>query len=195
VTRTVIADLLKNEANRRAIVEAAAKKLADAGGTGAPVPKFSYAIARVAVPSAQQIRVNRERQQALAQRAVEAEQRRLRAQPQTLGVEGVTGAGANINLRGYQLDESGSAVPAAPGGITPPLNLPPGIGNLGQPAEDPNALARLLVDPVTNEDIRGDWEVTVLIAVVLDPQAAPAAGGEAPPPTPTTPPAETPVEL
>jgi len=179
IINSVLGKLQAEEQKRQAMFDQVKKQLEAQGKTG-PLPKVPYSIARISISSAQQLKYDLPRQQALIARAQAALARKQAAQPMTLDAGGGVGPGRNIDLRGFTPEgESEPYQPQVPG-------LPPGL-NFTPPGQDPavaaaEAAKALLVDPITQESIQEDWEMTVLVAVVLDPFAAPpAAPAEAAP--------------
>ncbi|QOV89277.1 type IV pilus assembly protein PilM [Humisphaera borealis] len=183
---TVVKAFLDQESTRTKIYEQAKAQLAAQGLTG-PLPHISYSVARVSISSAQQLKYDEARKQALIAKAQAAQARELAQQPQSLDIGGGAGGAGRLDLRGFTPDDGGGVpgvpgVPGLPGGVGLP-GLPGGTGSTAQDVAAQQAAANaLLVDPVTKESLQDDWELTVLIAVVLDPHAAvPAApAAEAP---------------
>lgn len=164
----------KSDAEEQAY-EALKKQYQAQNQTPPPPPKHSYRIARVTVSSAQQLKWDAARKQALVARAQARQARKLAAQPQSLDAGG-GGPGGRIDLRGFTPDDGATpgGIPGVPGGIP---GVPDAAGGVQNQAQIEAALNALLVDPVTGESMTEDWEMTVLVAVVLDPFAA-----EPPPP-------------
>lgn len=179
---TVIRSFMTEEDKRQKLYEQVKAQLAEQGQAG-NLPKVPYSIARVSIVSAQQLKYDEARKQAVIAKAQARQARELAQQPQTLDVPGGTGAGGRIDLRGFVPDEGGGApgLPMAPG--LPGLpGLPGTPGGAQDPAAVQAAINALLVDPITGESLLEDWELTVLVAVVLDPFADAAAPPEEGPP-------------
>ena len=179
IDQSVVRAFLANEESRQKIIEQAKAQIAAQGhGT---LPKIPYSIARISIASAQQLKWDEARKQALIAKAQAAQARKLAQQPQSLEIPGGAGAGGRVDLRGFTLDDGAAALPGGlPGGLP---GIPgPGVGAGGQDAAAIQAaMNALLVDPITQESLQDDWELTVLVAVVLDPLAvAPPPPAEAP---------------
>ena len=99
-------------------------------------------------------------------RAAIATDVKVKDDPALMGLIKQTGGGSNLFVKPVD-------VPAAP---APFGGRGPGAASGGAaapaPGPDPNAPVILVPDPVTGEEMANDASVTVLVAVVLDPQAA-----------------------
>jgi type IV pilus assembly protein PilM len=173
VNKAVVEKLLASEVARQKLWDDYKKRVAE-GAAEAP-PKITYSIPRVTIASAVPLKLDDVRKQALAKRTQEALARKARSNPNVLAVPGANGNAGSIDVR--QL----LAVPAPGGGggigdaafnpgFTPPMGDLAGGGGAGglTPAQQAQ-LDQYLVDPITGEDVRNDFIVTVLAAVVIEP--------------------------
>jgi type IV pilus assembly protein PilM len=143
-------------------------------------PNMEYGIAKTMMVSANQIKDDPIRLNLLKNQYELATQAKLIADRAAASAKSVADAAlAAANPQAGQ-----------PGGIRPPFGAPPILPMAGPdpnaPSPDPNDAFK---DRLTGEDMRKDWEFTVLFAVQLDPPPPPPPGG-APPAAPGgTPPA------
>jgi len=142
------------------------KNLLDSGALAKAVnSKKDYYIARAAIVSAQPISRNEARMAKLKAEFEAAMKAKEGAVPPAGG-----GPGGGPRFEGF-----------SPGGVGGPSGMPtPMPNNTGQPSGGTIDKDKInpYVDRVTGEDVRNDQEVTVLIAVVLDPKQAPAKAKE-----------------
>jgi hypothetical protein len=193
VHQTVVTYLQNWEEKERQKALQAAPPAATNGGqapTPAPAPAAaprSFSIPRVLIATSSKIENHEARRQMIIHRAREAAARKAQVGPlwdpgDAPGQGGGGGGGFNPGF--------GSS-PALIGG-QPGFTTPMPAGGPGQPGSEEDAL---LVDPVTGESVKGDSEVVVVAAVVIDPvpatvaapAAAPAAVAPAAPPAPAAP--------
>jgi hypothetical protein len=134
-------------------------------------PKMEYAVARVQVLPPKRVKQDADRLSRIRteyeamQKAMELANPKPPEDPNNPGASGTPGA------------------PATPPGLPPPRGTyggqwtPPGGTPAGAQVD-----ADLYKDPVLGETVIDDWEVTLLIAVVIDPPAPTAPAADAPAP-------------
>jgi hypothetical protein len=133
------------------------------------LPKPQYIFQKVWIPRYFQLKDDKARVQQLRARARETAERR-KAAGAAFGA-GSVGVPLPAPPRGF-----GMSMQPVPQPYTPPAPArPPGM-EIGAPSPDGTPAEPDPVDPLTDESIMSDWDVIVVVAVVLDPAApAPAA--------------------
>jgi type IV pilus assembly protein PilM len=150
-------------------------------------PQMEYGVAKAMMVSANQIKDDQTRLSALRDRYQNAVRAQLLADQQAAAAKALAqqALGANGNRPGLPpaYNPGQPFNPGQPGGFGGGFN--PNGADPNSPQVDPNEAFK---DRLTGEDMRKDWEFTVLFAVQLDPPApTPATPGAAPAAAPAAP--------